>query len=98
MKMTTDTGEMHKASEKLTQQAEEYTSIYTRLLNTASTMGEAWKAPDNLAYVDQINGFLEELKAMTSHIDQSAQALNQQATNYEATVENNVVGVKKLVN
>lgn len=98
MKMTTDTGEMHKASQKLTQLSEEYTSIYTRLLNTASTMGEAWKAPDNLAYVEQINGFLEELKAMTSHIEQSAQALDQQALNYETTVENNVAGVKKLVN
>ncbi len=98
MKMTTDTGEMHKASQKLTQLAEEYTSIYTRLLNTASTMGEAWKAPDNLAYVEQINGFLEELKVMTSHIEQSSQALEQQAVNYEATVENNIAGVKKLVN
>lgn len=98
MKMTTDTGEMHNASQKLTQLAEDYTTIYTRLLNTASTMGEAWKAPDNLAFVEQINGFLEELKMMTSHIEQSAQALDQQALNYEATVENNVTGVKKLVN
>lgn len=98
MKMTTDTGEMHKASQKLTQLAEDYTSVYTRLLNTASTMGDAWKAPDNLAYVEQINGFLEELKAMTGHIEQSAQALDQQAVNYESTVENNIVGVKKLVN
>ncbi len=98
MKMTTDTGEMHKAADKLLQQAEEYTSIYTRLLNTASTMGEAWKAPDNLAFVDQINGFLEELKAMTSHIEQASQALNQQASNYEATVEGNIAGVKKLAN
>lgn len=98
MKMTTDTGEMRKASQKLTQLAEEYTSVYTRLLNTTSTMGDAWKAPDNLAYVEQINGFLEELEAMTSHIEQSAQALEQQALNYEATVENNVAGVKKLVN
>ena len=98
MKMTTDTGEMHNASQKLTQLAEDYTAIYTRLLNTASTMGEAWKAPDNLAFVEQINGFLEELKLMTNHIEQSAQALDQQALNYEATVENNVAGVKKLVN
>lgn len=98
MKMTTDTGEMHKASQKLNQLAESYTSVYTRLLNTASTMGDAWKAPDNLAYVEQINGFLEELKAMTSHIEQSSQALEQQAVNYEATVDNNIAGVKKLVN
>ena len=94
MKMTTDTGEMHKASQKLTQLAEEYTSIYTHLLNTSSTMGDAWKDFDNLACVERINGFLEELKAMTIHIEQSAQALDQQTLNYESTVENIVSGVK----
>lgn len=98
MKLTADTGEMRSVAQKLSQLAGEYTSVYTRLLNTASTMGDAWKAPDNLAYVEQINGFLEELKAMTEHIKQSAQALEQQAGNYEATVENNIAGVKKLAN
>lgn len=98
MKLTVDTGEMRSAAGKLKQLAEEYTSIYTSLLNKASTMGEAWKAPDNLAYVEQINGFLEELKAMTNHINGSAQALEQQAGNYEATVDSNIVGVKKLNN
>lgn len=98
MKLVVDTPEMHKASQKLTQLSEEYTSLYNRLINTASTMGEAWKAPDNLAFVDQINGFCEELQQMTQHISQSAQALEMQAKNYETTCENNVTGVKKLVN
>lgn len=98
MKMTTDTGRMHSVSQQLTELAKEYTSVYTGLLNCAGTMGEAWKAPDNLAFVDQINGFLEELKAMTKHIEQAAQALDQQAKNYETTVEDNIVAVKKLAN
>ena len=98
MKLTVDTGEMRSSASKLAQLAEEYTTIYTRLLNTASTMGEAWKAPDNLAYVEQINGFCEELKAMTAHIEQAFKAMEQQASNYELTSENNVTGVKKLAN
>ena len=98
VKMKTDTGEMRSASEKLSQLAEDYTTVYTRLLNTASTMGEAWKSPDNLAFVEQINGLLDELKAMAGHIEASAQGLEQQAANYEANVENNIAGVKKLVN
>lgn len=98
MKLTVDTAELHSASQKLAEQAEEYAAIYTRLLNTASTMGEAWKAPDNLAYVDQINGFLQELQDMTSHIKQASQALELQATNYDTTSENNVTSVKKLAN
>lgn len=98
MKLVVDTPEMHKASQKLTQLSEEYKTLYSRLLNTASTMGEAWKSPDNLAFVDQINGFCEELQAMTRHIEQAGQTLEQQALNYETTCENNVAGVKKLVN
>ena len=49
-----DPPELHKSSQKFTQLAEEYTSVYNRLMNTASTMGEAWKAADNLAFVEQI--------------------------------------------
>lgn len=98
MKLTADTQEMRNASQKLKEMSEEYTTIYTRLMNAASTMGEAWKAPDNLAFVEQITGFCDELKQMTDHIVQSSQALEQQALNYEATVENNITGVKKLVN
>ena len=97
MKLVVDTPEMHKASQKLAQLSEEYT-LYNRLINTASTMGEAWKAPDNLTYVEQINGFCDDLQAMVQHIEQSAQALEQQAVNYETTCDNNVTGVKKLVN
>lgn len=98
MKFVADTSEMHKASQKLTQLSEEYNTLYNRLINTASTMGEAWNSPDNLAFVDQINGFCEELQAMTEHITQSAQTLEQQALNYEKTCENNITGVRKLVN
>lgn len=98
MKMTVDTGEMKKAADKLKQQSEEYSSIYTQLLNAAGTMGSAWKAPDNLAYVDQINGFLEELKAMANHINQASQTLEHQAKNYEAIVDGNIGEVNNLAN
>jgi len=98
MKLVVDPPELHKASQKFTQLAGEYTTVHTRLINTASTMGEAWKAADNLAFVDQINGFCDELKAMADHLEQAAKALEQQAKNYEDTRDNNVVGVKQLQN
>jgi len=98
MKFVVDPPELHRASQKFTKLSEEYSTIYTRLLNTASTMGEAWKAADNLAFVDQINGFCVELKAMSTHLQQAAVALKQQATNYETTRDSNVTGVKQLKN
>ena len=98
MKLVVDPPELHKASDKFSQLAGEYTSVYNRLLNTASTMGEAWKAADNLAFVDQINGFCEDLQAMVEHLNQASQALTKQAQNYESTRDNNVTGVKTLAN
>lgn len=98
MKLVVDPPELHKAAQKFTQLAGEYNSVHSRLINTASTMGDAWKAADNLAFVEQINGFCDELKAMTEHLEQAAQALEQQATNYETTRDNNISGAKQLTN
>jgi WXG100 family type VII secretion target len=98
MKFFVDPPELHKASQKLTELSGDYTDVHTRLINTASTMGDAYKSADNLAFVDQINGFCDDLKAMTDHLVQAAQALDQQAKNYEDTRDNNIVGVKQLAN
>ncbi|MDR1638854.1 MAG: hypothetical protein LBT59_04085 [Clostridiales bacterium] len=84
MGATTDYAkELRKASTTLQELSKEYTEIYKSLLNTASTMGAAWEAPDNLAFVEQINGFTAELQAVAEGMIVSAQTLDQQAGNYE---------------
>ena len=98
MRFNVDPPELHKAADRFSQLAGEYTSVYTRLMTTASTMGEAWKAADNLAFVDQINGFCDELQAMVAHLNQASQALTRQAQNYENTRDNNTSGVRTLAN
>lgn len=98
MKLVVDPPELHKASQKFSQLATDYSTIHNRLINTASTMGEAWKAADNLAFVEQITGFCDDLKAMTEHLEQAAQTLEQQAINYENQRDNNISGVKRLKN
>ncbi|MFI3312541.1 MAG: WXG100 family type VII secretion target [Eubacteriales bacterium] len=98
MKFVVDPPELHTAASKLVTYSEEYSSIYTRLITSATTMGEAWNAADNLAFVDQINGFCEELKAMVAHLEQAAQAMEQQATNYETARDTNITSVKQLAN
>ena len=98
MKLNVDPPELKRASQRFSELAGEYTSVYNRLLNTASTMGEAWKAADNLAFVDQINGFCDDLQSMVSHLTQASEALAQQAKNYEDTRDHNVAGVRQLQN
>ena len=52
--------DMDKASKRLQSLSEIYTDIYSQLLQEANTMGSAWEGADNLAFVEQINGFTEE--------------------------------------
>ena len=98
MNFTVDTDDLRKAASKFTQYSQDYTGVYNRLLNAARTMGGAWDSDDNRSYVDQINGFCEELKAMAAHLDNAALSLNQQAGNYETTRDNNIAGSKQLAN
>lgn len=90
--------DMAKASQKLQSLSETYTEIYTQLMQEASTMGTAWEGADNLAFVEQINGFTEELKEMAAKLSVASQTLEKQRANYVARQENNITQVKKLVN
>ena len=98
MNFTVDPPVLHAAAQKFSRLSQDYTAVYTRLLNAAQTMGDAWNAADNLAFVEQLNGFCEELKTMANHLEQDSQTLNQQATNYETVRDNNAAGVKQLMN
>ena len=51
-----------------------------------------------MKFVEQINSFCDDLKAMVDHLDQAARALEQQALNYETTRDNNITSVKQLAN
>ena len=90
--------EMAKASQKLQTLSETYTEIYTQLMQEATTMGTVWEGADNLAFVEQITGFTEELKAMAAKLSLASQALEKQKSNYVSQQENNITEVKKLAN
>ena len=90
--------DMAKASQRLQSISESYTEIYTQLMQAANTMGSAWESADNLAFVEQINGFTEELKAMAAKLSVASQTLDKQRANYIAQQDNNITQVKKLIN
>ena len=98
MNLVVDPPELHRVSQIFSQLSGEYTDVYNGLMNAASTMGEAWKAADNLAFVDQITGFCDDLKSMADHLVQASDALKQQAANYENTRDTNITEVRKLAN
>ncbi len=90
--------EMASTASKLKTYSESYTDIYTQLMQKANTMGAAWDSADNLAFVEQINGFTEKLKAMADKLMSDSQVLTQQKSNYVERQDDNIVQVKKLTN
>lgn len=90
--------EMEKASNSLKTISETYTEIYKKLFQEVGTMGEAWEGEDNIAFVNQINGFSEELKQMADKIMLASTTLKQQKDNYVTTQQNLVTEIKKLAN
>ncbi len=90
--------EMASASRKLQEISETYAEIARQLMNEAGTMGAAWEGADNLAFVDQISGFTEELNQMSTRLANASQALETQRANYVARQDDNIAQVKKLVN
>jgi len=98
MRFSVDPPELRNAAAQFQSNASAYQSVYNSLLNTANTMGEAWRAEDNLAFVNQINTLCLKLNAMVEHLNQAAQGLIQQATNYESTRDHNKTSVTALPN
>lgn len=90
--------ELGKASKTMQELSEEYTEVYNRLLQEAGAMGTAWEGEDNLAFVEQINDFCGELRAMADRLSYAGQALEKQRSNYASRQESNIIQVKKLVN
>ena len=90
--------EMAKASKKLQEISDSYTSISKQLMQEASTMSTAWEGADNLAFVEKITGFTEELQAMAAALSNASQIIEQQRVNYVDRQDDNIVVVGKLAN
>lgn len=93
-----DTEALNKAVGQLRDYSDTYTNIAKQLMDRARTMGSAWDSPDNAAYVKQIEGLTDDLKAMADKLLTCAQALEEQSGNYSGHVENNIGIIKKLTN
>lgn len=98
MKLRVTPEELGKVATKLSDYSKSYDEIYKQLLQQASTMGEAWQGEDNAAFVEQITGFTQELKAMADKLQLTSDAMKQQQANYANTQEALMTNVKKLKN
>lgn len=95
---TVDPQALTDASSKLNDISGNYTDISAQLMEKAQTMGSAWDSEDNLAFVSQITGFCDDLKAMASKLTQASETVAAQSNNYKRHCEDNIAQVKKLTN
>lgn len=90
--------ELETASTKLGEYSETYLQISNQLMMQAETMSQAWEGDDNIAFVNQIKGFTEELKMMSDKLKTASDVLLQQKNNYSTRQQNNIDQVKQLAN
>ncbi len=90
--------ELLAAATTIQGQIEEYISIYGLLYDEVNGMGENWKGEDNIAYVEQIEGFRDDFEAMQKLLVSYVEFLRVAATSYSDTQSNVKNSIKQLVN
>ena len=78
--------------------ANEYKAQYNELYSTTGNLASTWSGADNVAFVNQIEGFKEDLKLMYDRMNQYAEYLRVTAKGYRETQENVVKQAKSLIN
>lgn len=89
---------LNEAVKRLSDLSQRYAEISKQLMQRAETMGSAWDAPDNLAFVAQIQGLTDDLNMMAKKLQSDSEALAQQSQRYQQRMEENIAQVKKLSN
>ncbi len=97
-KLSVDPAKLGMTAQELATLSEEYEDIYTQLLKEADSMGAAWDSADNAAYVQQINGCCQALKAMANRLEIAGEVIKKEKSNYEKIRDNNITQVTHLAN
>ena len=93
---TVDTDAVRQKAKALANIADDYDSLRTRLLNTATSMGAAYESSDNRAYVARINEFCDQMREVSNRLRNAAEVLGTQSSNYDRTESENTVQASKL--
>ena len=90
--------ELVRAAESIESLAGEYKNHYEDLYKNANTMASTWSGKDNMAFIDQINGFQDDFTKMFELMNSYASFLRTSAKSYGDTQENIIISAKKLTN
>ncbi len=78
--------------------ANDYKAQYDNLYKETNAMASTWSGKDNVAYINQINGFKDDLQKMYDLMNKYAEFLRTSAKAYEDTQSAVVANAGKLAN
>ena len=90
--------QLEKAATLINGLAEDYRRLYEQFYKETGAMADSWKGEDNMAFINQIDGFKQDFNNMHGHMQDYVEFLNNSARAYRTTQENAVLEAKKLVN
>lgn len=93
-----DPSRLEAAANNMDSQIAEYKREYNQLFSEVDSMGSAWQGSDNLAFVNQINGFREEFDAMSNLMSEYSSFLKAASNTYNQSQSDVVNGARKLTN
>ena len=88
--------ELGTVAGKLAELSQKYLSVKSQLLQTATSMGEAWQGSDNQAFVAQITDFCNELEKIGKKLDTASETMKTQKGQYETRLAENLAAAKSL--
>lgn len=83
---------------KIESMATEYKTQYQKLYSETDAMASTWSGKDNVAFVQQIAGFKDDLEKMHTLMNQYADFLRKSAKTYRDTQDAVTSEARKLVN
>lgn len=93
-----DPAKLEAAASQMDTQAGEYERQYNQLFSEVDGMGAAWQGTDNVAFVNQIKGFMDDFQQMKALMLQYSEFLKNSATSYRNTQEDRITQARSLTN
>jgi len=97
-KIVVDPARLEAAAQKMDTQAADYEKQYNQLFNEVDGMGAAWKGADNVAFVTQIKGFMDDFQRMSKIMRDYSDFLRKSANTYRETQTEAINQAKRLTN
>lgn len=90
--------QLESAATKILGLASDYQKLYDQFYSKTGSMAQSWEGKDNLAFINQIDGFKDDFNKMYTLMNQYAEFLQKSAKAYRDTQDAVTADARKLVN